>query len=135
MIREAFEPLRVSASSGVTVQALLRRHEVLSRRGVWAAGMHPVALSEIVRRERAYVEDRVLQEDAMLAVQKEFTDPVSPLSFERAFDIPFSGKFLLIYICHFHVLSHFLLIYICKLHWNLSSAAGRAAVGRTSVPR
>ena len=30
-----------------------------------------------------------------------------------------SGKFLLIYICNFHVLSHFLLIYICKLHWNL----------------
>ena len=28
------------------------------------------------------------------------------------------GKFLLIYICNFHVLSHFLLIYICKLHWN-----------------
>ena len=29
-----------------------------------------------------------------------------------------SGKFLLIYMCNFHVLSHFLLIYICKLHWN-----------------
>ena len=28
-----------------------------------------------------------------------------------------SGKFLLIYICNFHVLSHLLLIYICKLHW------------------
>ena len=30
-----------------------------------------------------------------------------------------SGKFLLIYICNFHVLSNLLLIYICKLHWNL----------------
>jgi hypothetical protein len=30
-----------------------------------------------------------------------------------------SGNFLLIYICNFHVLSNFLLIYICKLHWNL----------------
>jgi hypothetical protein len=29
-----------------------------------------------------------------------------------------SGKFLLIYICNFHVLSHLLMIYICKLHWN-----------------
>ena len=29
-----------------------------------------------------------------------------------------SGKFLLIYICNFHVLSHLLLIYICKLYWN-----------------
>jgi hypothetical protein len=28
------------------------------------------------------------------------------------------GKFLLIYICNFHVLSHLLLIFICKLHWN-----------------
>ena len=28
-----------------------------------------------------------------------------------------SGKFLLIYICNFHVLSDLLLIYICKLHW------------------
>ena len=28
------------------------------------------------------------------------------------------GKFLLIYICNFHVLSNLLLIYICKLHWN-----------------
>jgi hypothetical protein len=31
------------------------------------------------------------------------------------------GKFLLIYICNFHVLSHLLLIYICKLHWNLNT--------------
>jgi hypothetical protein len=31
-----------------------------------------------------------------------------------------SGKFLLIYICNFHVLIHLLLIYICKLHWNLN---------------
>ena len=30
-----------------------------------------------------------------------------------------SGKFLLIYICNFHVLSNLLLIYICKLHWRL----------------
>ena len=30
------------------------------------------------------------------------------------------GKFLLIYICNFHVLSNLLLIYICKLHWNLN---------------
>ena len=29
------------------------------------------------------------------------------------------GKFLLIYICNFHVLSNLLLIYICKLHWNI----------------
>ena len=29
-----------------------------------------------------------------------------------------SGKFLLIYICNFHVLSNLLLIYICKFHWN-----------------
>jgi hypothetical protein len=28
------------------------------------------------------------------------------------------GKFLLIYICIFHVLNDLLLIYICKLHWN-----------------
>ena len=28
------------------------------------------------------------------------------------------GKFLLIYIWNFHVLSNLLLIYICKLHWN-----------------
>ena len=28
------------------------------------------------------------------------------------------GKFPLIYICNFHVLSNLLLIYICKLHWN-----------------
>jgi hypothetical protein len=28
------------------------------------------------------------------------------------------GKFLLIYIFNFHVLSNLLLIYICKLHWN-----------------
>ena len=27
-------------------------------------------------------------------------------------------KFLLIYICNFHVLNNFLLIFICKLHWN-----------------
>ena len=32
-----------------------------------------------------------------------------------------SGKFLLIYIWNFHVLSHLLLIYICKLHWNLNT--------------
>ena len=31
------------------------------------------------------------------------------------------GKFLLIYICNFHVLSNLLLIYICKLHWNLNT--------------
>ena len=31
------------------------------------------------------------------------------------------GKFVLIYICILHVLSHLLLIYICKLHWNLNS--------------
>ena len=31
-----------------------------------------------------------------------------------------TGKFLLIYICNFHVLSHLLLIFICKLHWNWS---------------
>jgi hypothetical protein len=31
-----------------------------------------------------------------------------------------SGKFLLIYICNFHVLSHLLLNYIYKLHWNIS---------------
>jgi hypothetical protein len=30
----------------------------------------------------------------------------------------FSGKFLMIYICNFHVLNHLLLIYICKLHWS-----------------
>jgi hypothetical protein len=35
-----------------------------------------------------------------------------------------SGKFLLIYICNFHVLNHLPLIYICKLHWNLSSRLG-----------
>jgi hypothetical protein len=29
-----------------------------------------------------------------------------------------SGKFLLIYICNFHVLNDLLLIYICKLRWN-----------------
>ena len=28
------------------------------------------------------------------------------------------GRFLMIYICNFHVLSHLLLIYICKLHWS-----------------
>jgi hypothetical protein len=28
------------------------------------------------------------------------------------------GKFLLIYVCNFHVLSHLLLIYIYKLHWK-----------------
>ena len=28
------------------------------------------------------------------------------------------GKFLLIYICNFHVLSNLVLIYICKLHWT-----------------
>ena len=38
-----------------------------------------------------------------------------PLLYPRA-----AGKFLLIYICNFHVLSNLLLIYICKLHWNLS---------------
>ena len=27
------------------------------------------------------------------------------------------GKFLMIFICNFHLLSHLLLIYICKLHW------------------
>ena len=32
-----------------------------------------------------------------------------------------NGKFLLIYIYNFHVLSHLLLIYICKLHWNLNT--------------
>ena len=31
------------------------------------------------------------------------------------------GKFLLIYICIFHVLSNLLLIYLCKLHWNLNT--------------
>ena len=31
------------------------------------------------------------------------------------------GKFLLIYIYNFHVLSNLLLIYICKLHWNLNT--------------
>jgi membrane-bound metal-dependent hydrolase YbcI (DUF457 family) len=36
-----------------------------------------------------------------------------------------SGKFLLIYICIFHVLSNFLLIYICKLHWSLLPEAER----------
>ena len=29
-----------------------------------------------------------------------------------------SGKFLLFYICNFHVLRRLLLIFICKLHWN-----------------
>ena len=33
--------------------------------------------------------------------------------------MPMAGKFLLIYLCNFHVSSHLLLIYICKLHWNL----------------
>jgi hypothetical protein len=31
-----------------------------------------------------------------------------------------SGKFLLSYICNFHVLSNLLLIYICKLHWIIT---------------
>ena len=31
------------------------------------------------------------------------------------------GKFLMIYICNSHVLSHLLLICICKLHWNLNT--------------
>ena len=31
-----------------------------------------------------------------------------------------SGKFLLIYICNFHVLSDLLLIYICKLQGKLA---------------
>ena len=30
------------------------------------------------------------------------------------------GRFLMIYICNFHVLSNLLLINICKLHWNLN---------------
>ena len=30
-----------------------------------------------------------------------------------------AGKFLLIYICNFHVLSNLLLIFMCKLHWIL----------------
>ena len=34
------------------------------------------------------------------------------------------GKFLLIYICNFHVLSHLLLIYICQLHWNYIGPLG-----------
>ena len=29
------------------------------------------------------------------------------------------GKFLLIFICNFHALSHLLMIYMCKLHWSL----------------
>jgi Calcium-activated chloride channel len=35
------------------------------------------------------------------------------------------GKFLLICICNFHVLSHLLLIYVCKLHWNLNRSTDR----------
>ena len=40
----------------------------------------------------------------------------SPL--ESQYDVRMSGKFLLIYICKFHVLSQLLLIYICNLHWK-----------------
>ena len=36
-------------------------------------------------------------------------------------DMDQSGKFLLIFICNFHVLSSLLLIYMCKLHWNLNT--------------
>ena len=36
---------------------------------------------------------------------------------ESQYDVRMSGKFLMIYMCNFHVLSHLLLIYICKLHW------------------
>ena len=32
-----------------------------------------------------------------------------------------NGKFLMIYICNFHFLSHLLLNYIFKLHWNLNT--------------
>ena len=39
---------------------------------------------------------------------------------ESQYDVRMSGKFLLIYICNFHVLSNLLLIYLCKLHWNLT---------------
>ena len=43
-----------------------------------------------------------------------------------------AGKFLLIYIYNFHVLSDLLLIYICKLHWirdtNRSAHSSRVAV-------
>ena len=43
-----------------------------------------------------------------------------PERYERLpHSLPRSGKFLLIYVCNFHVLSDLLLIYICKLHWNL----------------
>ena len=38
------------------------------------------------------------------------------------------GKFLLIYICNFHVLSHLLFIYICKLHWNHHHQTGSVPV-------
>ena len=44
------------------------------------------------------------------------------LTEEEAFYTLCAGKFLLNYICNFHVLSNLLLICICKLHWNLLSA-------------
>ena len=48
-------------------------------------------------------------------------DASSPTSKKTSSADRASGKFLLIYICNFHVLSHLLLIYICKLHWNLNT--------------
>ena len=44
-----------------------------------------------------------------------------------------TGKFLLIYICNFHVLSNLLLNYICKLHWNRWSTATWLLRGRLNT--
>jgi hypothetical protein len=38
-------------------------------------------------------------------------------------------RFLLNYICYFHVLSHFLLMYICKLHWMSGACRPRIQAG------
>ena len=54
---------------------------------------------------------------------------------ESQYDVRMSGKFLLINICNFHVLSQLLLIYICKLHWNFSQGAeGATATQRAYHP-
>ena len=68
-------------------------------------------------------------EDMQLSYQIQITQELFDISTNREFflrrldffrdrAVLEAGKFLLIYVCNFHFLSHLLLIYICKLHWN-----------------
>ena len=64
--------------------------------------------------------------DKLYSVAKEALEPWLPFLLKYHSNLLASrsripGKWLLIYICNFHVLSDLLLIYMCKLHWNLNT--------------